>query len=194
MSNKTYYQENKEEILRKSKIYREQNKEAISLRNKLKYLKNKDKIIEKVKGYYQNNRDKVLAYHKTYDKENRKKITEYQTKYTRDRRQTDIDYKLRSILSCRIRDALNGKNKSKATKELIGCDIPTLMMHLEKQFRDDMTWDNHGKFGWHIDHILPCASFDLTDPEQQKKCFHYTNLQPLWAEENLSKSDTILIS
>jgi hypothetical protein len=54
-----------------------------------------------------------------------------------------------------------------------------------------MTWENHGKFGWHIDHIIPCASFDLTDLEQQKKCFHYTNFQPLWWRENILKSDNL---
>jgi hypothetical protein len=60
-----------------------------------------------------------------------------------------------------------------------------LRAHLEHQFKDGMTWDNHGE--WHIDHIKPCVQFDLTDPEQQKECFHYTNMQPLWAFENQSK-------
>ncbi len=55
-----------------------------------------------------------------------------------------------------------------------------------------MTWENHGRHGWHIDHIIPCAAFDLTDPEQQKKCFHYTNYQPLYTLENLKKGDRII--
>ena len=63
-----------------------------------------------------------------------------------------------------------------------------LKAYLELQFTDGMTWENRGN--WHIDHIRPCASFDLTDPEQQKQCFHYTNLQPLWAADNLAKSDS----
>jgi desulfoferrodoxin (superoxide reductase-like protein) len=63
---------------------------------------------------------------------------------------------------------------------------------LEKQFKLGMNWDNYGRSGWHIDHIKPCASFDLTKKEEQLKCFHYTNLQPLWARENLIKSDKIL--
>jgi hypothetical protein len=54
-----------------------------------------------------------------------------------------------------------------------------------------MSWGNYGLHGWHVDHIIPCASFDLTDPEQQRQCFHYTNLQPLWAEDNLRKSDKL---
>lgn len=52
-----------------------------------------------------------------------------------------------------------------------------------------MSWENRGNFGWHVDHIKPCASFDLTKPEEQAKCFHYTNLQPLWARENIAKGD-----
>jgi hypothetical protein len=62
---------------------------------------------------------------------------------------------------------------------------------LQSKFKEVITWENHGKYAGHIDHIIPCASFDLTDPEQQKKCFHYTNLQPLWAHENLSKGAKI---
>ena len=75
---------------------------------------------------------------------------------------------------------------------LLGCSIEHARKHLESQFREGMKWDNHGKYGWHIDHIIPCASFDLTDPEQQKKCFNYKNLQPLWWHENLSKGSKIL--
>ena len=77
--------------------------------------------------------------------------------------------------------------KAKSTLELIGCSISELRAHIEAQFKPGMTWANHGK--WHIDHIRPCASFNLTDPEQQRQCFNYKNLQPLWAEENLRKSD-----
>lgn len=71
--------------------------------------------------------------------------------------------------------------------ELIGCSIEQLLEHLESQFQDGMTWDNYGE--WHIDHIKPCAMFDFTKEEDQRECFHYTNLQPLWAEDNLRKSD-----
>jgi len=69
--------------------------------------------------------------------------------------------------------------------DLLGCTVEELRAHLEKQFKRGMSWSNYGR--WHIDHIRPCASFDLTDPEQQRICFHYSNLQPLWAEENMRK-------
>lgn len=78
--------------------------------------------------------------------------------------------------------------KAMSTFELIGCDINSLRVHIESRFTDGMTWDNQGC--WHIDHIRPCASFDLSVPEQQRLCFHYTNLQPLWARDNLAKSDS----
>jgi len=83
-----------------------------------------------------------------------------------------------------------GKKKSLKTVQYLGCSIAELMEYLQKQWQPGMSWDNHALNGWHIDHIRPCASFDLTDIEQQKLCFHYTNLQPLWAEDNLRKSKT----
>ena len=110
----------------------------------------------------------------------------------RERYANDIQHKLGKTLRCRILDAIKNQRATKATNslELLGVDdISVVREHLEQQFRPGMTWENHGVYGWHIDHIRPCASFDLTDPEQQRACFHYTNLQPLWAEENLRKSD-----
>ena len=104
----------------------------------------------------------------------------------------DGQFKIRKNIRDRMRSAMQGKSKSKNTMELLGCTIEELKTHLEKQFTHGMNWDNYGKKGWHIDHILPCASFDLTDPEQQRKCFHYTNLQPLWATDNYKKKDKIV--
>ena len=88
-------------------------------------------------------------------------------------------------LRIRINLALKGNPKLSTTMKLVGCSIERLKQHLEKQFKMGMSWNNYGK--WHIDHIRPCASFDLSKPSEQKKCFNYTNLQPLWAEENLKK-------
>ena len=93
--------------------------------------------------------------------------------------------RLRSLLKNQI--TANGGRKAVKTEMLLGCTLAQAQAHLEAQFLPGMSWDNHGE--WHIDHIRPCASFDLTDPEQQKQCCHYTNLQPLWAADNLAKSD-----
>ena len=80
-----------------------------------------------------------------------------------------------------------GANKSDKTIKLLGLNFKEFKEYFEKLFKKGMNWENHGE--WHIDHIIPCAKFDLTNPKQQKVCFNYKNLQPLWAEENLKKSD-----
>lgn len=98
------------------------------------------------------------------------------------------NYFIASRLRIRAYFALKGLRKSAPTLELLGCTIEHLRAHLEAQFTDGMSWDNYGVHGWHIDHKRVCASFDLSDPEQQRQCFHYTNLQPMWAEENWSKN------
>jgi hypothetical protein len=105
---------------------------------------------------------------------------------------TDILYKIENNLRSRINIALKRSKKSKKTKELVGCSLEELKNHLESQFKEGMSWDNYAFKGWHIDHIIPCAFFNLEDPEEQKKCFHFTNLQPLWWYENIKKSDKIL--
>lgn len=86
-------------------------------------------------------------------------------------------------LHCRLYMAV--AQKKGKTMELTGCSKYELLEHLGSQFTESMTWENYGQ--WHIDHIRPCASFDLTDLEQQKICFHWTNLQPLWATDNIKK-------
>lgn len=102
----------------------------------------------------------------------------------------DSGFKLLVNLRNRIGHALSGKSKSLHTKELLGCPIVWLETHLESLFKPGMTWANHGPV-WHVDHIKPCAKFDLTDSAQQLICFHWTNLQPLFAGENLSKSNRL---
>jgi len=85
-----------------------------------------------------------------------------------------------------------GGMKTKRTLELLGTDIETVRQHLENQFKNGMTWNNHGIIGWHIDHIKPCSSFDLTKEEEQLQCFNYTNLQPLWYYDNIVKGKRII--
>lgn len=108
-------------------------------------------------------------------------------RYWKERKASDPGFKLATAVRSYVWKALRNGEAMKAGKyrELLGCETQDLMAHLEAQFADGMTWANHGE--WHIDHIRPCASFDLTDPAQQRECFHYTNLQPLWWQDNLSK-------
>lgn len=122
-------------------------------------------------------------------KEEARKRSPYILQYVNARRKVDPGFKLRMNLRHRIWSALqaNEASKSGGIQELVGCSAADLAAHLEAQFTDGMSWDNYGKHGWHVDHIRPCASFDLTDPEQQRQCFHYTNLQPLWEADNIRK-------
>ena len=174
---KEYYLNNKE----KKSEYHLKNKEKIKEYNKEYHLKNKEKILEYSKEYYLKNKKKLLEQIKQYQLKNREKINNRQ----KNRRKTDPNYKLVDCLRRRLNHAIKGTSKSKSTLKLLGCTIEQFWIHLEKQFQPGMTRDNHGEY--HIDHIRPCSSFDLTDPKQQAKCFHYTNLQPLWAKENISK-------
>ena len=109
-------------------------------------------------------------------------------KYHIERRARDENFRLAKNLRGRMGNVMKGRSKSASTMDLIGCTIEELWLHLECQFSEGMTRKNHGADGWHVDHIVPCANFDLTDPEQQRICFHYTNLQPLWATDNLRKN------
>ena len=138
-----------------------------------------------LKKYYENNREKVKKYKKEYQIKNREKTSQYSVAYQRERRQNDPVFRMIKNYRRRTGLAYTLGRKSKGTMELLGCNGKELAQHLEKQFQPGMTHDNYGE--WHIDHIKPIASFDLSDPEQEQECFHYTNLQPLWAEDNLSK-------
>ncbi len=105
--------------------------------------------------------------------------------YKKRRIREDIQFRLRCNLSRRINNALHGNIKSDRTKKLLGCSIDELKLYIQNKFTYGMTWNNYG--AWHIDHIRPCISFDLSIPEQQRKCFNYSNLQPLWAIDNIIK-------
>ena len=115
--------------------------------------------------------------------------------YRKDRRKNDPNFHIADTLRCRVRQALFrvGAQKSDVTVELIGCTFEFLHEYLEARFQPGMTWGNYG-YGndkWHIDHIRPCASFDLTDPAQQRACFNFSNLNPLWQPDNLRKGAKI---
>ena len=110
---------------------------------------------------------------------------------TIDRWKNDINFKMKRVLRSRVFGAMKGAKKSKKTMELLGCDIEFFKKHMENLFEEGMTWQNYGRGGWHVDHIMPCSSFDLSMPEQQKLCFHYTNLQPLWQTDNLTKRNKL---
>jgi hypothetical protein len=110
--------------------------------------------------------------------------------YKRRRRQNDPQFRLADLLRRRLRFALKGIAKSARTLELLGCPIEDLVKHLESKFQPGMTWANQGE--WHVDHIIPISAFDLSDPEQQRRACHWSNLQPLWAADNIRKGDKVV--
>jgi hypothetical protein len=188
---KQHYLENKEYVLSQNARYREINKEKIVSQKKQDYIANKSIINNKHKEYYQKNKDAIKQCYRKYAKENVEKIRKYQNEYKRNRRKNDPLYKMVRNLRGRIQKALKsqGATKDSTTLELFGASKEFVWKHLESQFREGMTRKNNSPKGWHIDHIKPMISFDLSDPEQLKECCHYTNLQPLWWWENLEKSD-----
>ena len=126
---------------------------------------------------------------KEYAKANKERIKEYLKEYNRKKRKTDPLFKLQNNLRCRTYQAFRNKGYSKNTKtqEMLGVDWEIAKQHIERQFTKGMNWENQGE--WHIDHIIPLAS--AKTPERLKQLCHYTNLQPMWAVDNLSKSDSI---
>ena len=108
-----------------------------------------------------------------------------------DRIKRDPAFKMRMSLSRYVVKTLKKQNVVKSMKfqTLLGCTVKEFKLYLEKKFKPGMSWENHGLYGWHIDHIKPVSKFKLIDPEEQKKCFHYTTLQPLWAKENIKKGN-----
>jgi hypothetical protein len=176
---KKYRKEHRQKILEYNKIYKQnhkvETKEYAKKYDKKRYLKNKGKFLSQMKEYYQENKNTIIKQHLEYQKNRLKK---------------DVSYKIIRYLRARIWSVLKGITKSDTTKKLIGCTIDQLKVHLENQFTEGMSWENYGK--WHVDHIRPCSSFNLTNIKEQKRCFNYTNLQPLWAVDNLIKSDKII--
>ena len=180
---KQYYEEHKEEVEEQKTLHEKILKEKQKERNKKYREEHKEERKIKKKQYYEEHKEEIKEQRKQYCEEHKKERNEYQ----KERYYKDLEYKILCNLRSRIGVALKKLKKSATTMELVGCSIEELKLHLEKQFKPGMTWENHGK--WHIDHIRPCASFNLLLEEEQKKCFHHTNLQPLWAEENINKSN-----
>jgi hypothetical protein len=133
------------------------------------------------------NRARANAWGKANRERYRQRMKIWKPAYRKQKRQTDPVYRIVERLRRRIREAFKGIRKSTSTWKLIGCDLDWLLAWLEVQLKSGMTWENYGSV-WHIDHVRPFASFpDLTDPAQQRLCCHWTNLQPLFAAENISK-------
>jgi hypothetical protein len=183
---KKYYENNKEECVEKAREYREINKYSLSVSKKEYYLKNKDEIISKNSVYCKENKERrnELArenYHKNNLKEN-KRI------YTNNRLKNDPLFKLIFNTRTLIRNSIKRQytEKSKKTKEILGCSFEEFKIYLEEQFDENMNWDNQGSY-WHMDHKKP-ISLAMSE-EEVYELNHYTNFQPLYWEDNLTKGN-----
>lgn len=149
------------------------------------------------------NRDKMNAYNKEYKAENKEELKEYNAAYFKANQQAiqarnianvkrlkeeNPSFKMKCVLSDRLRGVLSGKLNAEATFKLIGCTRDFFIAWLEYNFSDSMSMDNHGK-GWHMDHVIPGAMFDLTKEDEQAKCFHWSNTRPLdpWLNQTKNK-------
>jgi hypothetical protein len=150
--------------------------------------KNKDKVDKIKQKYVDNNKEKVKKSKKKWFNKN----PNYQNKWVVNKYNNDPLFRLINIMRARTRLFFKSKNfkKKNSTFKIIGCTPEFLKEHLEQQFEEGMSWDNQGLYGWHIDHKIPLSSSN-TEEEIYKLC-HYTNLQPLWAEDNLKKSNKII--
>jgi hypothetical protein len=192
---KTYYENNKKQF----KVRYETNKNKIKDQSKIYRQANKEKLREQKKTYIKNNKEKIKERRKAYNKANREKIKAWREankdtiiNYSKNRCKINLQFKLTVTLRSRLNRAIRNNQKSGSAVKDLGCTINELKAYLESKFLEGMTWDNWGLHGWHIDHIKPLSLFDLSDRDQFLQACHYTNLQPLWAKDNLSKRDKIL--
>ena len=194
INNKAWYEDNKDKV----KVYRESNKDKIKAYKEA----NKDKRKSYKKAYDEVNKEKQKIYIKKYREQNKSIIKEKKrirfqkekekvNEHYKIRYNQDVNFKLKCRLRHRLRMALKGNFKSGSAVDELGCTTEELKSYLESKFQPGMSWDNWTSDGWHIDHIKPLKSFDLTDKNQLLEACHYTNLQPLWATDNITKSDKI---
>ena len=152
------------------------------------YSNNKQYEKLKMAEWYQNNKDIAYKNHKQWTKNNKEYRREYKRKLSKKQYDTDILYKIKVNLRSRLQQALINNYKTGSAVKDLGCSIEQFKKYIESKWQPGMTWDNHSRDGWHIDHIIPLSQFNLSDPIEFKKACHYSNLQPLWAADNLKKN------
>jgi len=172
---KLYFEKNKEKIILKNKLWLEKNPSYMKEYQKKYNIKNREKLNEKTKKWREKNKEEIL-------KKQRKKINE---KYS-----NNLNFRLGQVVRSRINKVMKF-NRNKQSLEILGCSVKEFRNHIENKFQSGMSWENYGYYGWHIDHIIPLSSAK-TEKEIYELC-HYTNLQPLWAKENLKKSNKLII-
>jgi hypothetical protein len=159
----------------------EKDREKVSIQRKEYYKENRDALKEYSKQYRLSNPDKIKDQSKKYFAENKQKINDR----VMSRYHKDPSFRLSKVLRARFYEVVIHNYRKTKWRKVLGCSVKELKDYLEAKFLRGMSWENHGK--WHIDHIVPLSAFDLASDAQVALAFHYTNLQPLWARDNLSK-------
>ncbi len=182
-----YYNKNKDVLTVKYKSHKDANREYYR-----EYSRNYDKVKkrESDKKSYQKHKEKRRAEGFIYRAKSKERIA----KTNRDYIANDLQARLRLGLRTRINKTLKQNSKAGSAVSDLGCSVIEFKHHLEKLFKPGMSWQNWSRTGWHIDHIIPLSKYDLTDRKQFLEACNYTNMQPLWAKENLSKHNKVSIS
>lgn len=165
------------------------NSEALKSYSREWYENNKEYAFESMRAYRDANQEKNKKRKREYYLKNKDSISRKQTIYMRNKCRSDPTFRLKQRCRKRIWAAFkeNGYTKRSKSFSIIGCSKEFLVSHIEAQFKDGMEWDNYGK--WHVDHIIPLSSAE-TEDDVIRLC-HYTNLQPLWAKDNLKKGASL---
>jgi hypothetical protein len=192
--NKNYRKDNLAKVKELNRVWQQNNPDKVNGYGKLWRDNNPDKVKDLSLKYYKNNSDRVKEYHKNWVKNNLERTREITNKALKKynlKNKDNIKNKLRLRLSCAIATSLNGNKHRKNWETIVGYTIQKLIEHLENQFIDGMAWDNYGKYGWHIDHIIPISwwHYNSYDDREFKQCWALCNLQPLWAKDNLIKGN-----
>lgn len=186
--NKKWRENNKELVDKYKKKYYKENQESILEKKKKYYQKNQEELLEKKKEYYQENQEKIKEKFKKYNKQNRDKINERMLGYIKERKENDPLFKFKLNVRDLITKSIKkrGYTKKSKTQEILGIDYNSFKRYIENQFKDGMSWENRDE--WDLDHIIPISSGK--NEEEIIALNHYTNLQPLYREDNILKSDS----
>lgn len=184
--------------MRKAWSQRPENMEAARKKSAAYHAQNRDAILEKMKvrnrAYYLANREAIIAASGDYQSENREKRNAYKSAWQTQRKKEDPQFcallTMRKLVARACERIKANRRQIGRTAAVLGYTSQEFKAHIERQFLPGMTWENHGE--WHVDHIHPLASFDLLDPAQRKAANDLPNLRPIWAEDNLKKSDAVL--
>ena len=177
--NQEYWKKTKDVQAIQNKKWKSEHPERVKENMREWLAKNKEHKKQKDREYRLNNKDKCKENQRIWKKKEYMRLKE-------EGGEAFHYFRLKDNIKRRIREIL-GQEKSERCVYYVGCTLERLKSHLECTFKEGMTWDNYGK--WHIDHIFPCVSFDISNDVERRACFHYTNLQALWGDENCRKKD-----